>query len=112
MILYIKLYNDLHYGVRMEKEKITIETIEKLADFSRLDFSVDEKEKLVDEVSGIIDMLNQCAEVETGVVSSLSCVTVEDLREDSVEPSLGKNDAFLNAPLSKNGYYGVPRVVE
>lgn len=96
----------------MEKENITIETIEKLADLSRLDFSMEEKEKLTIEVSGIIEMLDKCAEVETSGVSSLSCNMVEDLREDVVGKSLSQEDAFLNAPISKNGYYGVPRVVE
>lgn len=96
----------------MEKEKITIETIEKLADFSRLDFSQEEKEKLTQEVSGIIEMLDKCALVERLESNDSTYATIEDLREDIASESLCQDDAFLNAHIHKSGYYGVPRVVE
>lgn len=96
----------------MEKERITIETIEKLADFSRLNFSIEEKEVLRGEVSGIIEMLDKCAEVDATQSAHFSCVTIDDLREDVVEESLDSNEVFSNAPMSKNGYYGVPGMVE
>lgn len=96
----------------MEKEKITIKTIEKLSDLSKLDFSQEEKEKLLGEVSGIIEMLDKCGDVDVSDTSSFERTTLADLREDITAQSLAEEDAFRNAHVHKNGYYGVPRVVE
>lgn len=96
----------------MEKEKITIKTIEKLSDLSKLDYSQEEKEELVGEVSGIIEMLDKCGDVEVSNTSSSKHATLADLREDIPAQSLADEEVFRNAHIHKNGYYGVPRVVE
>lgn len=97
----------------MEKEKITIELIDKLSDLSQLSFSEDEKELLIGEVSGIIEMLDKCDNVSVDDNTLLSrewCIA--DLRDDEIGESLDSADVFKNAPMTKNGYFGVPKVVE
>lgn len=96
----------------MEKEKITIETIEKLADLSQLEFTAEEKEKMLTEVTGIIEMLNKCGEVPVDKSNSCEEMGINDLREDEILDSIDSSDAFRNSPISKNGYFGVPKVVE
>lgn len=95
----------------MEKEKITIETIEKLAEISQLEFSMEEKERLVGEVSGIIDMLDQCGNFQADNLVCETKLSIKDLREDVVKFGLGTEDALKNAPISKQDYLGVPKVV-
>ena len=97
----------------MEKEKITIELIDKLSDLSQLSFSEDEKELLIGEVSGIIEMLDKCDNVSVDDNTLLSREwRIADLRDDEIGESLDGADVFKNAPMTKNGYFGVPKVVE
>ena len=97
----------------MEKEKITIELIDKLSDLSQLSFSEDEKELLIGEVSGIIEMLDKCDNVSVDDNTLLSREwRIADLRDDEIGESLDSSDVFKNAPMTKNGYFGVPKVVE
>lgn len=96
----------------MEKEKITIETIDKLAQLSKLEFNPDEKNQMLSEVSGIIEMLDQCGNINVDLVGVKEIKTIEDLREDIVEASLDNEAALRNAPMSKSGYLGVPKVVQ
>ena len=95
----------------MEKEKITIETIHKLADLSQLQFTDKEKERLVCEVSGIIELLDQCGSLDVDDVVIASDYSMSDLREDEVVHGLSAEEAFANAPISKQDYLGVPKVV-
>ena len=97
----------------MEKENITIELIDKLSDLSQLSFSESEKEVLIGEVSGIIEMLDKCGNVsvDDNTLVLREC-GIADLRADEVRESMSDADVFKNAPMTKNGYYGVPKVVE
>ncbi|MGN0961841.1 MAG: Asp-tRNA(Asn)/Glu-tRNA(Gln) amidotransferase subunit GatC [Christensenellales bacterium] len=96
----------------MENEKITIETIDKLSSLSKLEFTPEEKQVLLGEVSGIIEMLNKCGQVKVNSSISRQEMTINDLRADEVKDGLKSSDTFRNAPVSKNGYLGVPKVVE
>ena len=82
----------------MEKEKITIELIDKLSDLSQLSFSEDEKELLIGEVSGIIEMLDKCDNVSVDDNTLLSREwRIADLRDDEIGESLDSADVFKNA---------------
>ena len=96
----------------MEKEKITTELIDKLSQMSQLSFSDEEKEVLVGEVSGIIDMLDQCGSIKVEASHRGRMCSIATLREDSIQESMDSEEVFRNAPMSSNGYFGVPKVVE
>lgn len=96
----------------MKKEKITIEEIDRLAELSALEFSEEEKKGLVFQVENILSMLNACQSVDTDKVEYENVHKISDLREDEIGESLPVDEALLNAPKQRKGYFNVPKVVE
>ena len=97
----------------MEKEKITIEDIDKLAKLSALEFTEEEKSGLLKQIIDIIDMIDDCSQVETdGEYVFENAVGLDVLREDEVSPSMPREIALLNAPKRHKGCFVVPKVVD
>lgn len=94
------------------KEEITIKDIDRLAELSAFTFTDTEKQEMVEEVSGIIKMLNDCDKVETGEYIYDNLLDLDDLREDEIGDSLSNEEALKNAPKQRKGYFNVPKVVE
>lgn len=94
------------------KEEITIKDIDRLAELSAFTFTDAEKQEMVEEVSGIIKMLNDCDKVETGEYIYDNLLDLDDLREDEIGDSLSNEEALKNAPKQRKGYFNVPKVVE
>jgi aspartyl-tRNA(Asn)/glutamyl-tRNA(Gln) amidotransferase subunit C len=96
----------------MNKDSITIAEVEHLAEMSGLRFTDAEKKIMQGEVSGIINLLNECATVETDDVEYNREQSLQDLREDEVFPSLNKETVLSLAPKTGRGYIIVPKVVK
>lgn len=96
----------------MGKEKITIETIDKLLSLSCLELTKSEKESFVDEITSIIEMLDKCGDINTSGENQGRIIGLESLREDVVGESLPVSDVLKNAPESNRGYLVTPKVVE
>ena len=96
----------------MKKEKITIADIEHLAELSALSFTDDEKIVMVEQVSGIIEMLNACAEVEIKEQETTKSMSLQELRNDECGEMLNRESVFLNTPKCEQNYVVVPKVVE
>ena len=94
------------------KETITINEIDKLCDLSKLEFSDEDKQILLKEVSGIIEMLNQCDGVEIVNSNTLATQNLRHLREDEVGQEMETDDVFAATRHANNGYFVVPKVVE
>lgn len=94
------------------KTEITIEDIDKLSHLSALEFTDEEKSRLITQMSDVVGMLNVCAGIDTSSVKYSNIVDLEDLREDEVEVGLSNEKALLNAPKARKGFFNVPRVVE
>ena len=96
----------------MKKTIINSNVIEKLSNLSAIDFTDNEKELMIKEVSGIVDMLDACAKVDKVNVSE-QAVSLDGLREDVETDSMIKRDEILSyAPRTENGYIVVPKVVD
>jgi len=95
----------------MEKDSITISTIEHLAELSGLEFSEEEKQEMQAQVIGILDMLNGCANADM-VVSDSKSITLDDIRNDEVMPSLIREDVLSNSPNCMQGYIVTSKVVD
>jgi aspartyl-tRNA(Asn)/glutamyl-tRNA(Gln) amidotransferase subunit C len=69
---------------------------------------------LARELSGIMQWIDQLAEVDTdGVEPMASAVHVKlPLREDVVTEGGDAGKVLANAPRSQNGFFVVPKVVE
>ena len=95
----------------MENSKINIKDIEKLAEMSGLIFSQEEKENMVTEVSGIIEMLNLCEKVKTNNKNEDIILGLDDLRPDEIKDSFDI-DISINSPSKRKGCIVVPKVVD
>ena len=94
------------------ENKITIETIDYLSDLSKLRFTDGEKEVLVREVNGIIDLLNECDEIDVDDNDLNKTQMLTDLRLDEVSPEMDIDDVFSATKNAKNGYFVSPKVVD
>ena len=96
----------------MENQTVTISDVEHLAELSGLELSDIDKKVMLEEVIGILDMFNGCAEADENAVISGSEISIDDLREDSPRASLSKEDVFMNTPRCEKGFVVVPKVVD
>lgn len=96
----------------MESNEITISDISRLAEMSGLVFTDEEKQVLCAQVSGILEMLDGCANVDSEITEESKVTSLNDLRNDVVYSSLSINDVFTNAPRGHKGYFVVPKVVD
>jgi aspartyl-tRNA(Asn)/glutamyl-tRNA(Gln) amidotransferase subunit C len=89
-------------------------TVRRVARLARIAVPDERLEPMAQELSGILDWIEQLSEVETeGVAPMTSCVAASlPLREDVITDG-DKRDAVLsNAPKSIGGFFVVPKVVE
>jgi aspartyl/glutamyl-tRNA(Asn/Gln) amidotransferase C subunit len=96
----------------MEKHLIDLDTIEHLADLSGLNFTEKEKDVMVKEVRGIITMLENCEDVQLSEKSNPKTVSLSDLRDDKVAPSMRKEKAIGQAINTQCDYVVIPKVVD
>lgn len=95
----------------MSLDKATVAHIAKLA---RIAVPEQELPTVAKELSGILTWIEQLGSVDTSAVAPLTSVVEATLRmrEDKVTDG-GQRDAVLaNAPVSAQGFFVVPKVVE
>ncbi len=92
---------------------ITRADVEKVALLARLRLSEDELVSLTDELSQIVGYVDQLAEVDTDAVEPLAhAVEVHNVfADDTVRPSLPREQALANAPSHNDQAYLVPPVL-
>lgn len=89
-------------------------TVARIATLARIRVAEEELEPLADELSTILDWIEQLGEVDTADVPPMTSVAEMTLpmRDDKVSDG-GASDAVLgNAPRSARGFFTVPKVVE
>lgn len=96
----------------MEKHLIDMGQIDHLAELSGLRFSDKEREIMQKQVSGILDMLQQCEDVQLTEKSRPRIISLADLREDIVKSSLKKDTAIGQAVETRGDYIVIPKVVD
>lgn len=82
--------------------KIDVKHVAKLAD---LPLSSEEEEKYSEQLSKILDYIEQLNQVDTTGVEPTFNITPNQnvMREDEVDKSLSQEEALLNAPQKKDG---------
>ena len=94
--------------------KITKGEIEHIAVLARLSLSEEEKELFGSQLSSVLDYMEKLNELDTkdteptSHVLSLSNV----MRNDTLRPSIPKDDALTNAPDHTDKFYRVPKIIE
>jgi aspartyl-tRNA(Asn)/glutamyl-tRNA(Gln) amidotransferase subunit C len=90
------------------------ELIDKLANLARLEFNPKEKEEIKKDLQQMIGFIDKLNELDTTGVEPLLHMSenVNVLREDEVEGSISREEAFRNAPLHDNQFFKVPKVIK
>jgi aspartyl-tRNA(Asn)/glutamyl-tRNA(Gln) amidotransferase subunit C len=94
--------------------KIKKEEIEHIAMLARLSLSEEEKDLFGSQLSSILDYIEKLNELDTSDIEPTSHVLslCNVVRDDTLRPSIMKEDALLNAPDHTEKFYRVPRIIE
>lgn len=96
-------------------EKLSIEQVEHIAKLSKLELTAEEKKKYSEQLSSVLEYVEQLSEVNTdGVEPTANITGLENvLREDAIKQnSLDYSDIEMNAPRFEKGGFVVPGVFE
>lgn len=89
-------------------------TVRRIARLARIKVTDAEAKSLEGELSGILDWVKMLDEVKTDGVEPMTSVEAMALRqrEDKVTDGNKADDVTVNAPLTEDHFYVVPKVVE
>lgn len=93
---------------------VDIETVKKIARLSRIAIDEAEAAKMVGELNGILDWVEQLGEVDVTGVEPMTAVTGRKarLRDDVVTDGNVRDRVLANAPAKEGVFFGVPKVIE
>ena len=93
---------------------VDIKTVKRVARLSRIAVKDDEAERMANELNAILGFIEQLDEVNVDNVEPLTSVIPMTLRtrEDVVTDGNKASDIVANAPLSKDNFFLVPKVIE
>ena len=94
--------------------KIDRAHLDKIAHLARLEFAEKDAEKMMQDMTAIVDWVEKLKEVNTDGVEPLTTMSYEInmFREDEVKEHLSHERALLNAPKKDKDYFRVPKVIE
>jgi aspartyl-tRNA(Asn)/glutamyl-tRNA(Gln) amidotransferase subunit C len=94
--------------------KIDKALLDKIAHLSRLEFDEKDAEKMMKDMTAIVEWVEKLKEVDTEGVEPLTTMSYEvnNLREDEVGQHLSHERALKNAPRKDAEYFRVPKVLE
>jgi aspartyl-tRNA(Asn)/glutamyl-tRNA(Gln) amidotransferase subunit C len=97
--------------------KINESEVRYVADLANLKLTDSEIARLAKDMDGILTYMDALNEVDTSTVEPMAQVLYQSeeaatLRADEIVRPIGNEAALANAPLSGNGYYKVPKVIE
>ena len=89
-------------------------TVRHIARLARIAVRDDELEPLAKELNSILDWVEQLGELDTSDVEPMTSAveTSMKMREDEVTVGNMQDEVTRNAPVSEDGFYVVPKVVE
>ncbi|GIW13886.1 MAG: aspartyl/glutamyl-tRNA(Asn/Gln) amidotransferase subunit C [Tepidiforma sp.] len=93
---------------------LTRDDVLHIARLARIALDEDEVERFRAQLSGILDHFEALAAVETeGIEPTAHPLPLANvMRDDEVQPSLPRDEALANAPLTEDGYLRVRAVLE
>jgi aspartyl-tRNA(Asn)/glutamyl-tRNA(Gln) amidotransferase subunit C len=92
---------------------LTIADVEHVASLARLGLTDDEKERLRDQLSSILEHINALSELDTDAIPPTAQVIALSnvLRDDVATGSLPRSSVLKNAPRSNEGFFEVDAVL-
>lgn len=94
--------------------KIDRALLDKIAHLARLEFDEKDAEKMMRDMTNIVNWVDKLNEVNTDGVEPLTTMSYEinSLREDEVKEHLPHELALKNAPAKDADHFRVPKVLE
>ena len=88
--------------------------VQHVARLARLKLSPEELKRFSSQLSDIIDYISQLNELDTREVAPMShpLDLTNVFREDTVKPSLPRDETLANAAEQRRGFFVVPPVLE
>ena len=94
--------------------KVNKELIAKLSSLSKLKFNKEETELISEDLSKMVDFINQLNELETDGIEPLIHMNEEinNWREDKLDEVLSQEEALSNSPVQDSTYFKLPKVLD
>ncbi len=88
--------------------------VDHVARLARLDLSEEERRRMSEELSKILEHAERIQALDLdGVEPTSHAVAIRNvMRPDEVRPSLTQEEALSNAPAAEGGRFSVPRILE
>ncbi len=88
--------------------------ISKLARLSKLKFNEDEMKLISNDLSKMLDFINQLQDLDTEGIDPLIHVNEEinNWREDQVQGMISQEEALSNSPVKDGTYFKLPKVLD
>ena len=93
--------------------KIDKDTLTKIAHLARLEFDEKDAEKMMQDMTNMVNFVEKLNEVDTTGIEPLTTMSheINSLREDEVKPHLDHDAALKNAPKKDADFFRVPKVM-
>ena len=93
--------------------KIDDQIIDKISGLAYLEFGVEEKEKIRQDLEQILTFVEKLRELDTENVEPLVYLSekTDVLREDRMIPTISTEEALHNAPEKSGRFFKVPKVI-
>jgi len=91
--------------------KISLDDARRVAELASLEFDEAELERMADEMSRILDYVDQLKSVEVGAVPDGNVSTGQPTRDDRSRHSGVEDEIGENAPSMLHGHFVVPKVI-
>jgi aspartyl-tRNA(Asn)/glutamyl-tRNA(Gln) amidotransferase subunit C len=90
------------------------EIVEHVSALARLALSDDERRRMREDLSQILENFEALSELDTGAIPpTAQVIPLENtMREDAVRPCLPKEDVLTNAPRTDGDFIRVPAVLK
>lgn len=92
---------------------LTIADVEHVAALARLGLTAEEKERLRDQLSSILQHIDALSDVDTSAISPTAQVVPLSniMRDDVATGSLSREQVLANAPRQNDGFFEVDAVL-
>ncbi|MBP2560990.1 aspartyl-tRNA(Asn)/glutamyl-tRNA(Gln) amidotransferase subunit C [Neorhizobium galegae] len=93
---------------------VDLATVKRVARLARIAVTEEDANRMVGELNGIINFVEQLSEVDVTGVEPMTSVTPMDMRKraDNVTDGDKAADIVVNAPSTDHNFFLVPKVVE
>lgn len=94
--------------------KLSLREVEHVAELAKLGLTEEEKERMVEQLSAILEYAEMLQELDTEAISpTAQVIRLQNvMRSDKAEPSLPPEDILANAPQAEGDLFKVQVILE